>query len=210
MAGGTTSIATLTVPYLLFVDFSGVTGFNNHDNAGGGTTIDTYTDAIALDQYGLPGWSGTRCGAEAGNAFRICVRTEDGLFAVARYHGRLDTPPLSGLKTDKTVRVTVSFNYSINISWDKHKPLIAYGYHTTQGLINSVNNGSTALTDPVGKDITGSGGSYSSITESITYSIEQCTSKHRLAWDIYSSERKTGNSNGWMYLDNIKVSIANE
>lgn len=210
MAGGTNTIATLRVPYLLFEDFSGVTEFSNHDNAGSGTTIDSYTDAIALDQYGLLGWSGTRCGAEAGNAFRICARTEDGLFAVARYHGRLDTPPLSGLKTDKTVRVTVSFNYSINISWDKHKPLIAYGYHTTQGLINSVNNGATALTDPVDKDITGSGGSYSSITESITYSIEQCTSKHRLAWDIYSSERKTGNSNGWLYLDNIKVSIANE
>lgn len=210
LAGGTNTIATLRVPYLMEEDFSNVKGFNNHDNAGGGTTIDTYTNAIALDQYGLPGWSGTRCGAETGNAFRICGRTEDGLFSVARYHGRLDTPPLNRIKTGKTVRVTVSFNYSINISWDAHKPLIAYGYHTTAGLINSVNSGSTALTNPVAKDITGTGGSYSSITESVTYTIEQCTSEHRLAWDIYSSGRKTGNSNGWLYLDNIKVSIANE
>lgn len=207
LAGGTNTIATLRVPYLLEENFSNVKGFNNHDNAGGGTTIDTYTNAIALDQYGLPGWSGTRCGAETGNAFRICGRTEDGLFSVARYHGRLDTPPLDRIKTGKTVRVTVSFNYSINISWDAHKPLIAYGYHTTQGLINSIKSNSTALTSPVGKDITGSGGSYSSITESVTYTIEQCTPQHRLAWDIYSSERKTGNSNGWLYLDNIKVFI---
>ena len=205
-AGAVNRVKTFSVPWLLYETFENVPAFSNHDNAGSGITIDTYTDAIALDSYNLPGWSGTRCGADGNNAFRICVRTEDGWLAVNRYHGRLDTRPMSGLKS--TARVKVSFNYSINISWSAHTPLAAWGYHTTEGLINSIEGGSTALSSPVTSGITGSGGSYSSITESATYYIDNCTAQHRLAWDIYSSGRKTGNSNGWLYLDNIKVQIA--
>lgn len=39
------------------------------------------------------------------------------------------------------------------------------------------------------------------------------TNAHRLAWDIYSTGTgfsTIGNSNGYCYLDNIKVSIVNE
>ena len=203
----------LDVPYLLAEDFSNVKGFSNHDNAAtGGTTIDTYTDAIWLDQYNLAGWSGTRCGAEAGKAFRICVRTENAWVANPRYHGRLDTCPL-GIKEGKTVKVKVSFDYSINITWTKHTPQLAYGYHTTNGLINSTSGSSTALNNPVKDKVTGSGGSYSNISSHASYTIEQCSNLHRLAWDIYSTGTgfsTIGNSNGYCYLDNIKVSISNE
>lgn len=194
-----------SVPWLLYETFDQVPAFSNHDNAGGGLTTDTYTDAIALDGYNLPGWSGTRCGADGNNAFRICIRTEDGLFAVARYHGRVDSRPLTGIKS--TARVKVSFNYSIDIS-RYHTPLASWGYHTTEGLISGISGGSTALSPAVAADVTGTGGSYSSITESASYYIDDCTAAHRLAWDIYSSGRRTGNSNGWLYLDNIKVQIA--
>ena len=192
------------VPWLLYETFDQVPAFSNHDNAGSGLTTDTYTDAIALDGYNLPGWSGTRCGADGNNAFRICVRTEDGWLAVARYHGRVDSRPLTGIKS--TARVKVSFNYSIDIS-RYHTPLASWGYHTTAGLISGTSGGSTALSPAVAADITGTGGSYSSITESASYYIDDCTAAHRLAWDIYSSGRRTGNSNGWLYLDNIKVQI---
>lgn len=201
------------VPYLLAEDFSQVKGFSNHDNAAtGGTAIDTYTDAIWLDQYNLAGWSGTRCGAEAGNAFRICVRTENAWVANPRYHGRLDTCPL-GIKEGKTAKVKVSFDYSISISWTKHTPQLAYGYHTTDGLINSTSSSSTALNNPVKDKVTGSGGSYSNISSHASYTIDQCSNLHRLAWDIYSTGTgfsTIGNSNGYCYLDNIKVSIVNE
>lgn len=90
---------TFSVPYLLAEDFSKVSGFSNHDNAAtGGTVIDTYTDAIWLDQYNLTGWSGTRCGAETGNAFRICVRTENAWVANPRYHGVSIPVPLESKK----------------------------------------------------------------------------------------------------------------
>ncbi|WP_337647272.1 hypothetical protein, partial [Alistipes shahii] len=204
---------TFSVPYLLAEDFSKVSGFSNHDNAAtGGTVIDTYTDAIWLDQYNLTGWSGTRCGAETGNAFRICVRTENAWVANPRYHGRLDTCPL-GIKEGKSAKVKVSFDYSISITWTKHTPQLAYGYHTIDGLINSTSNSSTALKNPVKDKVTGSGGSYSNISNNASYTIDQCTNAHRLAWDIYSTGTgfsTIGNSNGYCYLDNIKVSIVNE
>lgn len=204
---------TFSVPYLLAEDFSKVSGFSNHDNAAtGGTVIDTYTDAIWLDQYNLTGWSGTRCGAETGNAFRICVRTENAWVANPRYHGRLDTCPL-GIKEGKSAKIKVSFDYSISITWTKHTPQLAYGYHTIDGLINSTSNSSTALKNPVKDKVTGSGGSYSNISNNASYTIDQCTNAHRLAWDIYSTGTgfsTIGNSNGYCYLDNIKVSIVNE
>lgn len=200
------TVAPFAVPYLFEEDFSGVSDLSNHDNAGGGTTIDTYTDAISLETIGLPGWSATRVGAAAGKALRICVRTEDAWIACPRYHGRVDTAPLAAIR--EPVRVKVSFNYSMHTSWDKHTPLAAWGCHTTQGLINSENSSSTALSDPVKSGITGSGGNYDAIGQYEEYTIENCTADTRLAWDIYSTGRKTGNSNGWLYIDNIRVSIA--
>ena len=106
----------------------------------------------------------------------------------------------------------MSFDYSISITWTKHTPQLAYGYHTIDGLINSTSNSSTALKNPVKDKVTGSGGSYSNISNNASYTIDQCTNAHRLAWDIYSTGTgfTLGNSNGYCYLDNIKVSIVNE
>ena len=143
---------------------------------------------------------------------RICVRTENAWVANPRYHGRLDTCPL-GIKEGKSAKVKVSFDYSISITWTKHTPQLAYGYHTIDGLINSTSNSSTALKNPVKDKVTGSGGSYSNISNNASYTIDQCTNAHRLAWDIYSTGTgfsTIGNSNGYCYLDNIKVSIVNE
>ena len=53
----------------------------------------------------------------------------------------------------------------------------------------------------------------SNISNTASYTIDQCTNAHRLAWDIYSTGTgfsTIGNSNGYCYLDNIKVSIVNE
>lgn len=212
--GTTNDVATLTVPMLLEEDFSDVAGFGNHDNAiTGGTNIDTYVNAIALDEYNLPGWTATRCGAEQGNAFRICVRTENAWIANPRYHGRVDTAPITGIKSGKSVKVRVSFDYSIDITWNKHTPKLAYGFHTTQGPINSTSGASTALESPVADGVSGSGGSYSNISEHAAYTIDACTEAHRLSWDIYSTGTgisTIGNSNGYCYLDNIRVSIVNQ
>lgn len=45
---------------------------------------------------------------------------------------------------------------------------------------------------------------------SISYEIEQCPHGVRLSWRVYNDRSSTGNGTYWLYLDNIKVSIANE
>lgn len=213
--GAANTVEGLSIPYLLEEDFSRVAGFSNHDNAGGGTTIDTYTSAIALDEYNLAGWSATRCGAEQGNALRICIRTEDGWLALKRYHGRVDTAPIANIKAGTAIRVKVSFDYSMATSRSAHIPRAAWGYHTVEkqlieGASSSGETGNTTLSSPVERDIELTGGSYQSIGSHATYFIDACTDRHRLAWEVYSRGRQTGNSNGYLYLDNIRVSIANE
>jgi hypothetical protein len=205
LTGGCTTV-TLNVPYLFEENFDAVTEFSNHDNAAvGGTTIDTYTTAIALDDMGLAGWSGTRCGSD-GKSLRICVRTEDGLFAVVRYHGRVDTAPLSHIKQGQTVRVKVSFDYSMSTTRSQHVTLGAYGYHTTEGLISGTTGDSPSIAYEE-SGITGTECSYDSINEQKSYYIDECTSAHRLVWEVYSSGRRTGNSNGHFYIDNVRVQI---
>ena len=207
IADQSNTVPAFEVPWLFEEDFSGVGDLSNHDNAEvGGSKIDSYTDAIDLSGYNLPGWSATRVGMAAGKALRICVRTEDALLACTRYHGRVDTAPLAAIRVP--VGVTVSFDYSIDGTRSEHIPYAAWGYHTAEGLIKSVNSTSTALDAPVRTGVTGSGGDYDTIDQHEEYTIADCTGATRLAWDIYSSGRKTGNSNGWLYIDNIRVSIA--
>ena len=51
---------------------------------------------------------------------------------------------------------------------------------------------------------------YSNVSESTSFTIKKCKNRqYRLAWDVYSKGNSVGNSDGWLYIDNIKVSIAN-
>lgn len=203
------------VPYIFEEDFSGVSSFSSGgDNPTG--SFSTTTTAESLAEFNLPGWSAARGGGEAGKAVRICGRTEDGVLSIAHYHGRLDSPALSNIKEGVTAKVSVSFNYSLGRNNSiGHTPCFAYGSHTTQGVINSKGttrgDATPGLTDPVAKDLTGNlDGSYDNITEYASYEIPVCTSGHRLAWEIYTSGRQIGNSNSWLYIDNVKVSIVTE
>ena len=218
MAGGTNTIATLSVPYLMEEDFNNITGYSDHDNAEYGTTIDGTTTASDLSQYGLIGWTGARTGVQEkgeGNegSIRVCCRSQNA-FGVSRYHGRLDSAPLNGIKPDKTPTVKISFNYGGGRGGnDSYSPIAAYGYTTTQGKIDSKSDskqnwyisGATVFDDlPLDSN-------FNSIPKEKTYTIENCTNLHRLSWEVNSTGSAwAANANSWLYLDNIKVSIANE
>lgn len=215
MAGETKTITTLSVPYLLEEDFNNITGYSDHDNAEYGTTIDGTTTASDLSQYGLIGWTGARTGVQEkgeGNegSIRVCCRSQNA-FGVSRYHGRLDSAPLNGIKPDKAPTVKISFNYGGGRGGnDSYSPIAAYGYTTTQGKIDSKSDskqnwyisGAKVLDDlPLDS-------SFNSIPKEKTYTIENCTNLHRLSWEVNSTGSAwAANANSWLYLDNIKVSI---
>lgn len=206
--------AAFRVPYLFEEDFSGVYGYSNHDNAGHGLTSDTATDAIDLGSQNLAGWSGARTGAQANTSIRVCCRVQSvfGGSTLYRYHGRLDSAPLANLKTGTTANVRVTFNYGGGRSGNSNfSPLAACGYTTTQGVINSQQDrdqnwyisGAQVIPD------LGVNDSFTSLPYTMEYTIPSCSNQHRLSWEVNSTGKaSTTNANLWLYLDNIRVSIA--
>lgn len=211
-AGKLTDVV-LTVPYLLYEDFSAVGNINSNDS---------YTSGfLSGSQKGvsfLSGWSGGRIGAKAGNSIRIACRRETS----ADYPARVDSAPLSGLKKGANVSVSWTFNYSMDrqegglaISMPLLGQYIYLGSTTTQGVIDSGSNFYTSGinrqdgTFPTNFYLNETGGSYTSISHTHNYVLSGCGPTTRLSW-LTTNEHKSGTTNGtfWLYIDNVKVSIA--
>ena len=212
VAGRVTDI-TLTVPYLLYEDFSTVGNISSNDSYTGGFSTGS-KDGVSF----LNGWSGGRVGASAGTAIRIACRRETS----ADYPARVDTAPLSGLKAGANVSVSWTFDYSMDrqeggvaISMPLLGQYVYLGSTTTQGAIKSGTNfytsgiGGQDGSFPVNFYLNEVGGSYTTISNTYNYVMANCGSTTRLTW-LTTNEHKAGTTNGtyWLYIDNVKVSIA--
>ncbi len=221
----------LTVPYLFFEDFSQIGTFtDDHDDAKTGFDFDgdTYNNVKMLDDEDphLAGWSGGHIGGQAGKAIRIMCRYESGLTADAYYKGRVDTRAIGGLKSAANIRIT--FDYAsayvhyFTSGGDVNTPIKMYmGYTTSTGAVKP-DSGSTdtAKTAPTnlpnklidGESLSENSGSYDSgfYTHSAVV-LNSATADTRLSWIVSSDLNASwlgGNGNFWIYIDNIKVSIA--
>lgn len=212
VAGRVTDI-TLTVPYLLYEDFSTVGNISSNDGYTSGFSTGS-KDGVSF----LNGWSGGRVGASAGTAIRIACRRETS----ADYPARVDTAPLSGLKAGANVSVSWTFDYSMDrqeggvaISMPLLGQYVYLGSTTTQGAIKSGANfytsgiGGQDGSFPVNFYLNEVGGSYTTISNTYNYVMANCGSTTRLTW-LTTNEHKAGTTNGtyWLYIDNVKVSIA--
>ncbi len=213
----TTNNFVSAVPYPIFIDFSTLTeDFSIHDNIATGTSgIDyDYEDWTDLSDYGLPnGWTAGRVGGSASDqSLRICGREEAG----KKYPGRLDSPQFAWIKPGKSVNVRVSYNYSgakkeyRMSSWFNHlgDSWYQFGYEIDreEGL-----NGNTEISNVVqGWTKQNTSGSYTSITQSASHVITAATNEHRASWraSCDKSSSTAQNGNYWLYIDNIKVQIA--
>ena len=210
----------MNVPYLFAEDFSSLTTYDGDYTAGPYTsTSGASTAARDLAQYGIAsGWTGARTGCDAaGTAILVAGRVDCVIAGATRAYGRLDSPALSCIKADKYVKVKVSFDYGGSRSGNTtYYPVGRVGYTTTSGLINGYatqfnNNEAFANIDsaaPVPNIPTS--GSATALNQSMTYTIDDCTSSHRISWHVghlgYKSW-KINNGCGWMYIDNVRVSI---
>lgn len=233
---------SLTVPYLFYEDFSGISSFSDgHDAPKVGTSSDTYKGITELSSLtsALSGWYGTRIGGQSGTSIRICCRYEHVLLAGAYYKGRVYTPFLSNIKDGKDVKISVSFRYGSNRSErdpllssppDK-SPIMYFGMNTQSqvtnpdqtegdiidqvtGLIGGSGYASNAVTSlsPMaikGEYLPKTGGSYTSFAGTRTVTVENVDNGMRLAW-VVSTDNSSSNTNAnyWLYIDDIKVSIA--
>lgn len=212
---------TINVPYLFAEDFSSLVVYDGDYTGGPYTsTSGASTDARNLSQYGLKvGWSGARTGCDAaGTAILVSGRVDCVILGATRAYGRLDSPALSTIKSNKKVNVRVVFDYGGSRSGNTtYYPVGRVGYTTTQGLINGYAtqfNNSESFTNIEGaQNIPNipTSGSASNLTQSMTYNISGCTSSHRISWHVAHMGYKSwqiNNGYSWLYIDNIRVSIA--
>lgn len=215
------TVPAFEVPYLLSLldeDLKNENGdyisaSDGHDNPGYGLHSDTNTKATHLGDFaaGLTGWSAVNVGVESG-AIRVNCRSEFALWSKNRYHGRIDSAPLKNLTSTKNIRVSMEYTCANDPNRNPNViPIAAYGYTTdTNVKINSGNkdggwviSGATPIED-IPLD-----GTYESNFRPLEYTIGNCGSTHRLSWEVGSTENASNsNANSWLYVRNIKVSIA--
>lgn len=205
----------LTVPYLFFEDFSGIGDFtDNHDDA---NISSTYNNAQMLDglEPSLAGWSGGRVGGSAGKSIRIMCRYESGLTATGLYKGRIDTPALKGIKSTAKIRIWFDYNsaytYFFTSGGSLNTPIKFHmGYTTSIGAIKPGNGLSNTLIN--GEGLTKSDGNYDyGFVSHAPLTIDSATAATRISWMVDTDIKANwlgGNGNFWVYLDNIKVQIA--
>lgn len=207
----------LTVPYLLFEDFSGIASFSSNDQYSSGF-LSGSKDAYSF----LGGWTGGRCGAEAGKCVRIACRRETSV----DYDARIDSAPLNGI-LKPNARLKVSFDYGANLK-----------YSTITVLGIDIDNGATGQNCYVGYTDRASGfksgsdsgtfdkennvlnvqqseksGSYDYTPNHAEFILQNLPSGNeviRIAWRT-ACEHRAGahNCTNWLYVDNVKVEIAN-
>lgn len=197
-----------TVPYLFEEDFSGLSSdFEEYTDPGGSSAGQK---EVYLDDYGLSGWTADRAGGKSG-ALRTMCRLEGGMWVQELYQGRIDTAPLTNLKSGASVGISVTYKYSGSeneYSGSKNgTPQYTHGYTTTTGYIK----GSNGIENTVGSTMEqGTDGSYTNVYKPGSYSVTSgITSSTRLSWraTVSRSSEFAQGGNYWLYLDNIQVQI---
>lgn len=217
------------VPYLFEEDFNSLAKTVNHDDnlALSGTSADYGSNnGYKLDDAGLNDWSGARVGAyKADDGYvRILNRSQYAGFVAmvaGNYRGRIDSPAMANLKEDASVSLNISFNYSMdrdrNSSYEFIPHYFAVGTHERSGAISTDNGKETTLGSSafaidrfLSDNFNGDRGSY------LTLVAPDCNPRSRFVWEVYVKQdidRPSGivagnYHNYWLYLDNVKVSIA--
>lgn len=218
-----TSSASAAVPYLFEEDFSSLSNYDGDYKAGPYTSTNAASTAGRdLSQYGLSsGWTGARTGCDnAGTAILVGGRVDCVIAGATRAYGRLDSPCLSRIKSGVTTGIKVTFDYSGNTdgSYNYYYTAGSFGTTTTAGVINGYatqfNNSEawSGIDDVVSIPEIPTSGSATSMSKSMTHIVSGCASDTRLSWHVvvmgYKSW-KINNADHWIYIDNIKVQIAN-
>ncbi len=219
------TLPAMDVPYLFFEDFSTITTYSRDVPGGTETSVNGASKAAYdLSQYGIPsGWTGARTSGEAGKAILVAGRVDEvkifGIGGATRAYGRLDSPAMGALKEGVKVDVSVHFNYSggcregdINKAYSS---IAAFGYTTTSGTIKGY--ATQYVDEPRFSNISehtefadiDKNSSWDSITREKSYTISGCANNYRLSWHIsVMGGDGINNAVHWIYLDNIRVSIA--
>lgn len=232
---GSVSVS-LTVPYLLYEDFSclyaegesyGDNDYDSEDRNQPGSSLDGIMSHT--------GWNAARYWAKDGSV-RINTRYQCVSISVlsytltfASYHyGRLDTPQLTGLKPGKTVNLKAIYDAGGNLHSDTSVDItdisLCIATHTNTGVLDGIPTGSSGLTSSYETSLSDFGSRQDSAPMAndfgdnafgVAYptheaTIGGATSSTRLVfYTIFTgSEEFACNAEFNVYMDNIRVQIA--
>lgn len=234
---GTSVNVNKVVPYLLEEDFSQAKSTKSNDDYSASGDSNMNMDGILLNNY-MPdtGWSASRFQISGGNSIRIGVRMQ-AFVGYTRHCGRLDTPALKKLKPDAGADIKVEFDMGCYVpskaydgtNWKGIPKYVDHsGKESTTCLVGCHTEAEgSALSGDNQNDVgnrftqTSSFGPYKSTMGSNDFASTNFTNKGlnftisgagnttRVCWwattNITSSY---GNCHFYLYIDNIKVSIA--
>lgn len=211
------TMPAVTIPYLFEEDFSRATAFGDgHDNPGTDLSGDSKDYGSLFSDYvtGWDGWSGARYGVQAGSSIRTCARYESGLWITKTYNGRIDTPAMARLKENANATLSVSFTYSgavvTGVVFSKDgQTLMSVGWTSTTGAImGETDLQNLGLSGFVIENMTGS---FDAVANPMTVTLTGCNNTSRISFgaDHNAGGAFGANANFHLYIDNIKVQIAN-
>ena len=218
---------SISVPYLFFEDFSSIhTNFDKDDYNSGSLMT---SDGILLDSYmGVSGWNAAHVKGVIGQCVRVNVRHEY-TSGATRTNGRLDSPAMKGLKKGASVKLKVEFgmgSYGTNDNEiycfagmhtdPESSPL--NGWNETEAFA-SPSSDASRIPSKLTNHCYSSGNivqkyndnSFGASFPTYSFTASGCTSATRFVW-VPGTNNTTwaniGNQHYYLYLDNIKVSIA--
>lgn len=231
LSNGVNVIPALTVPYLFFEDFTSIHTDFEKDDSKVANLMDA--DGMLLNNYmSVSGWNGAHIKGVAGKCVRVNVRHQSTM-GTTRSNGRLDTPTMSCLKSGATATLKVTFDMGAYVNSDyssANEVFCIAGIHSSS--TNSALNGvvSTTYFSAAGDDndrvkSVFSNVSYTSAYLAAGYNADSfsstfpthsftqagCTSSTRICWVpccVQSHWTTSLNAHYYLYIDNIKVSIA--
>ena len=225
------TIATIDVPYLFYEDFTSIhTSFDKDDSR-----VDNLmsADGMLLNNYmSVSGWNGAHIKGVAGKCVRVNVRHQSTLGAT-RTNGRLDSPAMKALKSGANVTLKVEFDMGAyaNSGYGKNNDIFCTaGIHTSSessaldGIVTTTVAGtdindynrvpkmfsSVCLTTGyLGNNYNND--SFGSTFPTYSFTASGCSSATRFGWVPCCVQKEwvtANNAHYYLYIDNIRVSIA--
>ena len=226
-----TTIATINVPYLFYEDFTNIhTSFEKDDERVANLME---ANGMLLNNYMyVSGWNGAHIKGVAGQCVRVNVRHQS-TGGTTRSNGRLDSPSMKNLKSGANVKLKVEFDmgaYANSGYSSKNGIFCVAGIH--RNAESTVLNGvvETTIFSSVSNDAGRVAGQFSSVClqtgilssnynndsfgssfPTYSYTANNCSSATRLCWFPCSEQndwKSITNAHYYLYIDNIRVSIA--
>ncbi len=199
-------IAALPVPYLFEEDFSKASGLNSN---GTGSSKDENGTKLEDNYFLSPGWTGNQIAGYDGYIEIKTRRESTSKSYFGFYHGRLDSAPVSALKTNKTVVVSFSYYHHGDSNASLTRSM-RYGITTDPNPIQAYSRVKVWPTDnEQGNHVTGKEQTLTLNTGgTITNWEVACTPETRLSWEMnLTNNPGGGNDNHYLRISDVKVSI---